>query len=90
MPYSLPGLGTGLLFVGNFGNISDSTTDLNLIGGIGDAEFIFTFLDELFIAPELLYLQYLRAHGFKFALQQYPPIHVPERLPRLCDQLGPS
>mgnify|MGYP001389790479 CR=1 FL=1 len=71
LPYSLPGLGTGLLFIGNFGNISDSTTDLNLIGGIGDAEFIFTFLDELFIAPELLYLQYLRAHGFKFALQQY-------------------
>lgn len=71
LPYSLPGLGTGLLLIGNFGNIADTTTDISAIGAIGDAEFIFTFLDELFIAPELLYLQYLRAHGFKFAFQQY-------------------
>ena len=71
LPYSLPGLGTGLLFIGNFGNIADTNTDFAAIGGIGDAEFIFTFLDELFLAPDLLYLQYLRAHGFKFALQQY-------------------
>ena len=71
LPYSLPGLGTGLLFIGNFGNIADTTTDFAAIGGIGDAEFIFTFLDELFLASDLLYLQYLRAHGFKFALQQY-------------------
>ena len=71
LPYSLPGLGTGLLLIGNFGNIANTTTDIAAIGAIGDAEFIFTFLDELFIAPELLYLQYLRAHGFKFAFQQY-------------------
>ena len=71
LPYSLPGLGTGLFFIGNFGNIADTTTDFSAIGGIGDAEFIFAFLDEFFLAPELLYLQYLRAHGFKFALQQY-------------------
>ena len=71
LPYSLPGLGTGLLFIGNFGNIADTNTDFAAIGGIGDAEFIFTFLDELFLASDLLYLQYLRAHGFKFALQQY-------------------
>ncbi len=71
LPYSLPGLGTGLFLIGNFGNIADTTTDFSAFGGIGDAEFIFTFLDELFLAPDLLYLQYLRAHGFKFALQQY-------------------
>ena len=71
LPYSLPGLGTGLLLIGNFGNIANTTADIAAIGAIGDAEFIFTFLDELFIAPELLYLQYLRAHGFKFAFQQY-------------------
>ena len=50
LPYSLPGLGTGLLFIGNFGNIADTTTDFAAIGGIGDAEFIFAFLDELFLA----------------------------------------
>ena len=44
LPYSIPGLGTGLLFVGNFGNIADTTTDLAAIGGIGDAEFVFLFL----------------------------------------------
>jgi len=71
LPYSLPGLGKGLLFIGNFGNIADTNTDFAAIGGIGDAEFIFTFLDELFLVSDLLYLQYLRAHGFKFALQQY-------------------
>ena len=71
LPYSLPGLGTGLLFIGNFGNIADTTTDFAAIGGIGDAEFIFAFLDELFLFSDMLYLQYLRAHGFKFALQQY-------------------
>ena len=71
LPYSIPGLGTGLLFVGNFGNIADTTTDLAAIGGIGDAEFVFLFLDEFFLVSDLLYLQYLRAHGFKFALSQY-------------------
>jgi len=71
LPYSIPGLGTGLLFIGNFGNIADTTTDLAAIGGIGDAEFIFFFLDEFFVVSDLLYLQYLRAHGFKFALSQY-------------------
>ena len=71
LPYSLPGLGTGLFVIGNFGNIADTTTDFSAIGGIGDAEFIFAFLDEFFLAPKLLYLQYLRAHGFKFAIQQY-------------------
>ena len=49
LPYSLPGLGTGLLLVGSFANISDTTTDFSLIGFTGDAQGIFTFLDELFI-----------------------------------------
>ena len=71
LPYSLPGLGTGLLLVGSFANIADTNTDFALIGGVGDAQFVFTFLDELFIAPDLLYLQYLKAHGFKFAINQY-------------------
>ncbi len=71
LPYSIPGLGTGLLFIGNFGNIADTTTDLAAIGGIGDAEFVFFFLDEFFVFSDILYLQYLRAHGFKFALSQY-------------------
>jgi len=71
LPYSLPGLGTGLLFIGNFSNFADTTSDLAAIGGIGDAEFIFLFLDEFFVFSDLLYLQYLRAHGFKFALSQY-------------------
>ena len=56
LPYSIPGLGTGLLFVGNFGNIADTTTDLAAIGGIGDAEFVFLFLDEFFLVSDLLYL----------------------------------
>lgn len=71
LPYSIPGLGKGLLFIGNFGNIADTTTDMAVIGGVGDAEFVFLFLDEFFIFSDLLYLQYLRAHGFKFALSQY-------------------
>jgi hypothetical protein len=71
LPYSLPGLGTGLLLVGSFANIADTNADFALIGGVGDAQFVFTFLDELFIVPDLLYLQYLRAHGFKFALNLY-------------------
>ena len=62
LPYSIPGLGTGLLFIGNFGNIADTTTDLAAIGGIGDAEFMFFFLDEFFVVSDLLYLQYLRFH----------------------------
>ena len=71
LPYSLPGLGSGLLLVGSFANIADTNADFALIGGVGDAQFVFTFLDELFIAPDLLYLQYLKAHGFKFAINQY-------------------
>tara|TARA_Y100000746_G_C15419313_1_gene413618 strand:- start:27 stop:1307 length:1281 start_codon:yes stop_codon:yes gene_type:complete len=71
LPYSLPGLGEGLLFIGNFGNIADTTTDLATILGVGDAEFIFGFLDELFIIPDYLYLQYVKAQGFKYALTNY-------------------
>ena len=44
LPYSLPGLGEGLLIIGNFGNIADTTTDFATILGAGDAEFIFGFL----------------------------------------------
>ena len=71
LPYSLPGLGEGLLFVGNFGNIADTTTDLATILGVGDAEFIFGFLDEFFIVPDYVYLQYVKAQGFKYALTNY-------------------
>ena len=71
LPYSLPGLGEGLLFIGNFGNIADTTTDIATIIGIGDAEFIFGFLDELFIFPDYVYLQYVKAQGFKYALTNY-------------------
>ena len=34
LPYSLPGLGEGLLFIGNFGNIADTTTDFATIFGV--------------------------------------------------------
>ena len=71
LPYSLPGLGSGLLLVGRYANIADTNDDFALIGGVGDAQFVFTFLDELFIAPDLLYLQYLKAHGIKYAINQY-------------------
>ena len=71
LPYSLPGLGEGLLFIGNFGNIADTTTDLATIFGVGDAEFIFGFLDEFFIVPDYVYLQYVKAQGFKYALTNY-------------------
>ena len=71
LPYSLPGLGEGLLFIGNFGNIADTTTDFATILGVGDAEFVFGFLDELFIVPDYVYLQYLKARGFKYALTNY-------------------
>ena len=71
LPYSLPGLGEGLLFIGNFGNIADTTTDLATILGVGDAEFIFGFLDEFFIVPDYVYLQYVKAQGFKYALTNY-------------------
>ena len=71
LPYSLPGLGEGLLFIGNFGNIADTTTDFATILGVGDAEFIFGFLDELFIVPDYVYLQYLKARGFKYAITNY-------------------
>ena len=71
LPYSLPGLGEGLLFIGNFGNIVNTTTDLATILGVGDAEFIFGFLDEFFIVPDYVYLQYVKAQGFKYALTNY-------------------
>ena len=71
LPYSLPGLGEGLLIVGNFGNIADTTTDFATILGAGDAEFIFGFLNELFVWPEYVYLQYLKARGFKYAITNY-------------------
>jgi len=71
LPYSFPGIGTGLLLVASFGNIADTNADFSLIGFTGDAQGVFTFLDELFIVPDVLYLQYLRARGFKFAINQY-------------------
>ena len=59
------------MFIGNFGNIADTTTDLATILGVGDAEFIFGFLDEFFIVPDYVYLQYVKAQGFKYALTNY-------------------
>ena len=70
LPYSLPGLGTGLLFVGNFGNIADTTTDFAAIGGIGDAEFIFTFLDEL-LTVNVICIQVLITKGLDVVVTPY-------------------
>ena len=39
LPYSLPGLGTGLLLVGSFANIADTNADFALIGGVGAVSY---------------------------------------------------
>ena len=70
-PVALPGLGNGVLFIGNFGNIANTTTDFTAFYGVGDFTVAFAILDELFLYPELLYFSYRRAHGYDFAVQQY-------------------
>ena len=57
LPYSLPGLGTGLLFIGNFGNI----------GNIGFGTNIFGFL-AIFLAAINIFGGFLVTHRM---LQMY-------------------
>lgn len=37
LPYSVPGIGSGIIFLGNFSNIGNSTTDINVLSISGDA-----------------------------------------------------
>ena len=44
-PVALPGLGNGILFIGNFGNIANTTTDFTAFYGVGDFTVSFAILD---------------------------------------------
>ncbi|MDX2470052.1 MAG: hypothetical protein QNL04_05685 [SAR324 cluster bacterium] len=54
-PYELPGLGSGLMVVGYWGNILESNADAFAITMQGDVEGYIGSVDELFIIPEFLY-----------------------------------
>mgnify|MGYP001369493208 CR=1 FL=1 len=55
-PYSLPGIGQGVFVVGSFYNMFDTPTDISAIQFSGDAAGYFVNIKELFLWPDLLYV----------------------------------
>ncbi len=58
LPYSLPGIGSGITFLGNVSNIGGSTFDLSGLIVTGDAEGYFLLGDELPVFSENLMLEF--------------------------------
>ncbi len=56
LPYSFPGIGTGLFFIGYAGNVLETPTDVFGLVFTGDGEGAFINVDEWFIIPEWAFL----------------------------------
>ena len=47
LPYSIPGIGSGVIFLGNFSNVKNTTTDINVLTISGDAGGTMFFAEEI-------------------------------------------
>lgn len=71
MPYSLPGLGSGLMVVGALANIGDSHTDAYAVGLMGDVEGYVLGLEDIHLVDETIIID-LQGHDInKATVQQY-------------------
>ena len=56
LPYSFPGIGTGLFFIGYAGNVLETPADVFGLVFMGDGEGAFVNVDELFVIPDWVFL----------------------------------
>ena len=71
LPYSLPGIGHGLLLTGLAGNIAETNIDVYALGITGDAEGMMIAVGDIHILPELLILNLSHQDISKAAVNNY-------------------
>ncbi|MDH5710646.1 MAG: hypothetical protein OEZ15_03140 [Gammaproteobacteria bacterium] len=71
MPYSLPGLGSGLMIVGALANIGDSHTDTYVVGLLGDVEGYVLGLEDIHLVDETVIIDLQGNDISKATVQQY-------------------
>ncbi len=70
-PYSYPGIGEGLVFIGYAGNVLETPIDAYALLITGDATGLIANVDEVFLYPETLYLRYFRIDIRKYGRNFY-------------------
>ncbi|MBF0240000.1 MAG: hypothetical protein HQM12_20045 [SAR324 cluster bacterium] len=71
LPYSFPGIGTGLFLIGYAGNLLETPTDVFGIVFGGDGEGAFLNLDELFVIPEWTFLTFVTGRIARYGQNVY-------------------
>ena len=56
LPWSIPGIGSGIMLTGLMGNIVETNMDIFALKVFGDAEGNIIGIDELFMMPETIYI----------------------------------
>lgn len=70
-PYNYPGIGGGMMLVAYAGNTLETSTDLVLVTFSGEAEGYFSFINEVFVVPDYVYLNLNRMHITSFGVNNY-------------------
>ena len=71
LPYSIPGIGSGLFLLGNLSNVSESTADALIIYIVGDVEGYIVRLDEIPLISERLLLEVPAGNISKVVIRSY-------------------
>ena len=72
MPYSLPGLGSGLMVVGALANIDDTPIDAYVVGLLGDVEGFVLGLEDIHLIDKTIIIDLQGNDISKATVQQYP------------------
>jgi len=70
-PYTLPGIGSGMMLIGSAGNIYETNADAYVVMFQGDASGYFSEVSEVFLLPKLLYVNRLQALITSFGMNSY-------------------
>ncbi len=71
LPYSLPGIGQGVMVTGLMGNIYGTNTDAYLIGITGDAQGAVMAVEDIHIIPETLILDLMHQNITRAVVNNY-------------------
>lgn len=71
LPYSLPGIGQGVMVTGLVGNVYDTNVDAYVIGITGDAQGAIVAVEDIHIIPEFLILDIMHQDISKAVVNNY-------------------
>ena len=71
VPYSYPGIGEGMVWVGYAGNAFETKLDAILLAFNGDAEGYYLILNEMFLVNELMYFNASHMNISKFGVMMF-------------------